>query len=395
MRRVRVLIAPDSFKESLSGVEVCAAMRAGAERWGRERGVGVEIDACPVADGGEGTVAAVAGAHPSAEVLRSRVTGPLGEQVEAAWAKFEGEDGERTGVVETASCAGLMLVAKDRRDPTKTTTRGLGELIRIAAESGCTRVLVGLGSSATTDGGIGVGTALGWRFLDAQGAPIEPTGGGLLHLARVVPPITRIAARVVALCDVDNPLLGPAGTARVFARQKGATEAQIELLEKALERLVRCCVEAGIECDPSFPGAGAGAAGGLGFGLRTFAGAELARGAPTILDALGFDARAARADVVMTGEGRLDATSLRGKAVYEVARRAARCGKPTIALVGTTEGSTTVTMDRMATAGAPLAGIVRLIDLARNDADAIGRAGMLLEEATVRGLSAWFSRSAG
>lgn len=377
---MRVLIAPDSFKESLSARDAAEAMARGVQRWADASGMDVEIDVCPVADGGEGTVDAVC-TDARAERRSSRVTGPLGAGVDAPWAVLSGDDGELTGVIETASCAGMMLVSRDRRDPTRTTTRGLGELLVEAAREGCQRVLVGLGSSSTTDGGIGVATALGWRFLDADGDEIAPTGGGLLHLARVEPPDEELVSgdvEVIALCDVDNPLLGEHGSAHTFARQKGASDAQIEELERGLENLVRCIGKAGVECDLSAPGAGA--AGGLGFGLRTFAGAVLAPGAARILDVLGFDERLASADLLLTGEGRLDATTLRGKVVHEVAKRAAAAGVLVIAIVGTTEGEIEEVGRMMVEAGAPMARIQRLIDRANSAVDAHARAGELLEE---------------
>jgi glycerate 2-kinase len=386
---MRVLIVPDSFKESLSARDAAEAMARGVRRWADESGMKVEIDLCPVADGGEGTVDAVC-ADARAEQRSARVTGPLGEQVEAAWAVLEGSDGAKTGVIETASCAGMMLVPRGRRDPTRTTTRGLGELLVEAVRADCQSVLVGLGSSSTTDGGIGVATALGWRFLDADGDEIAPTGGGLLHLARVLPPnAPTLGSEVIALCDVDNPLLGEHGSARVFARQKGASDAQIEELERGLAKLVRCLREAGVECDPTAPGAGA--AGGLGFGLWTFAGATLAPGARTILDVVGFGERLARADVVITGEGRLDATTLRGKAVFEVARRGREAGVPVIALVGTTEEGPEEVQRIMEEAGAPLVNLERIIDRADDVEDAHARAGELLEECAAEVLRSFVS----
>lgn len=376
---MRVLIAPDSFKESLSAYDAAAAMARGVHGWADTAGSNAEIDLCPLADGGEGTVDAIC-ADSQTERRCTRVTGPLGERVDAPWAVLDDRSGDRIGVIETASCAGMMLVPSDQRDPTRTTTRGLGELLVEAAQHGCKRLLVGLGSSSTTDGGVGIAAALGWKFLDARGVEIEPTGGGLRGLARVERPERTAyerAVEVVALWDVDNPLLGEHGTARTFARQKGARDTQIEELERGLEILVRCLRDVGVECDPEFPGTGS--AGGLGFGLRTFAGATLAPGGEMIMDLLRFDERVGRADLVLTGEGKLDATTLRGKVVHEVARRAKDAGVPAMAIVGATEGEIDHAQSMMDAAGAPLARIERILDRAHDAEDALTRVRDLLE----------------
>ena len=333
---MRVCVAPDSFKGSLSAPAAAGAMARGVLSAGARACVRVELDEAPVADGGEGTVEAfTAAAGESADRRESVVTGPTGRRVRAGWVVLReaGEHDRRaagSAVVETASAAGIGLLSEHERDPTRTTTRGLGELIAEAARSGVGRVVVGLGSSGTTDGGIGVGAALGWRFLDAAGAEVEPTGGGLMRIARVVPPTGGLVGervRVEAMCDVENPLLGERGSAAVFGPQKGASAGQVRELERGLRNLVERCRAAGVRVDPEE--AGAGSAGGLGFGLRAFAGAVLRPGFAVVAEAVGLAERVGRADVVLTGEGRVDETTLGGKVVAGVCAligRGAACG---------------------------------------------------------------------
>ncbi len=314
-----ILCAPDSFKETMPARDVAEAMASGIERAGHG-----PCDRCPVADGGEGSLDVLAEAL-SASIERRTVTGPLGEPVRA---RFGIADGGQVGIVELAEASGLALVPPHRRDPTQTTTRGTGELIAAAAAMGCTTVIVCLGGSATVDGGAGIAQALGCTFLDRLGGPIEEalSGGRLADVAAVRPP-ARGLPRLRAACDVTNPLLGPRGAAAVYGPQKGASAAQVALLEKGLAGL------AGLgNADPDSPGAGA--AGGAGFGLAAWCGAELTPGVDLVLDAVGFDRRCAKARLVLTGEGRLDDQSLDGKAAVAVARAAARLGVPAVAVVG-------------------------------------------------------------
>lgn len=274
---MHVLVAPDKFKHAASARAVAHAMGRGV------RAAGGTVDLCPVADGGEGTVDALGG-----ERRTTVVTGPLGAPVAATWAILD--DG--TAVIEMASAAGLALVSE--RDPLRATTRGVGELIAAALDAGCTRLIVGMGGSATVDGGRGAVEVLQDRDLSG--------------------------VDLVIACDVDNTL---ADAARVYGPQKGATPEMVAVLEERL-------AEWGQHGDPTTPGTGA--AGGLAFGLATFCGGRLVRGVDLVLDRLDFAARAARADLVLTGEGRLDGQSLHGKVILGVARAAA--GTPVVALVG-------------------------------------------------------------
>lgn len=408
---MRVLIAPDKFKGTLTAREAAAAIRAGIERAARELAIAVDFDECPVADGGEGTLEALAAALPRArrqtlsvrtlhgqhevtlllsdseildvEMVSIRLgrvafltaalaagtligsfaftnnaplqTSVLGAAaallvigavcVVGAWTRIIARRRRNagrnsiTGFIESASVIGLASIPASMRDPELLGTEPVGGLILQAIHAGARTIVVGLGGSATVDGGIGAAAALGWVFRDRAGSVIgdpEPTCGRSLGLIASVRAPHTPPPRVIALCDVSNPLLGPAGAARVYGPQKGATPEQIERLEDGLENLVRVCRECGIDCDPVAPGAGA--AGGLGFGLATFLGADLVQGSSFVLDASNFDARVAAADLVITGEGRMDMQTARGKACAEVARRAARAGKPCIAVVGRTEG---------------------------------------------------------
>lgn len=340
---MRILIAPDKFKGTLTQRESAAAMRRGVERAARELGIEIEVDECPVADGGEGTLGAISGASPGWQRCETRIVRPSTRgTMLAEWGLWRDSAGKLTAVIESAQALGLHLIESHERDPVRATTFGLGTLVEATIFAGCRTVLIGLGGSATVDGGIGMAQCMGWGQLDPD--PRErtlATATSLLVLSKLPSPSwIRVAERsgieFLALCDVQNPLLGPRGAARMFGPQKGATPEQVERLEVGLENLVRVCKECNIPCDPDQPGAGA--AGGLGFGLATFLGAKLVPGAPYILDLLNFDERCASADLVITGEGKMDMQTAEGKACAEVAKRAERAGKPCIAVVGTTEG---------------------------------------------------------
>lgn len=285
-----------------------------------------------MADGGEGTVDALVAATDG-QLRTSRVIGPLGEPVDARWALL---DNGRTAVIEMAEAAGLARVPEDRRDPTRTTTYGVGQLIAAALEAGASSIIIGIGGSSTNDGGAGMAQALGVRLVleHADDAPRYLGGGWLdritgIDLAQRDPRLDRVSLRVA--CDVTNPLTGDHGAAAVYAPQKGATAEQVGQLDAALGHLARSAAAAGIDVDPAAPGMGA--AGGLGFGLVAFCGGRLEPGIDLVCDAVGFDERAAQADLVITGEGKLDRQSIRGKTCIGVARRAARFERRVIALV--------------------------------------------------------------
>lgn len=322
---MRILVAPDSFKESIAAADAAEAVRRGllAAR------PGAEVRTCPIADGGEGLIDALLAAVPGKRV-EATVTGPLGEPVRAAYARLE--DG-RTAVVELAAASGLPLVPRERREPLRTTTAGTGELIAAAVEAGAKRILLGIGGSATNDAGCGAAAAMNATFFRGQHVLDERSlgGGSLASITRVDLAGLRETLRGVTVevaCDVTNPLFGPTGAAHVFAPQKGATPEQVEILDRGLRHFATLFPEA----DPQTPGAGA--AGGFGFGAVAMMGATLRRGIDLVLDAVRFDERLAGCDLCITGEGRFDGQTSSGKAVAGVAAAARKRGVPVVALVG-------------------------------------------------------------
>ncbi|MGN6301487.1 MAG: glycerate kinase family protein [Angustibacter sp.] len=316
----RVVVAPDSFKGSCPAHE---AARALAQGWLSQR-PGDDVRLRPLADGGEGTLEVMAAAVPGSRVVAAGpVRGPLGEPTPGRYLRLP--DG--TAVVELAVASGLHLV--DRLDPLRASTFGTGQIIARALGSNPSRLVLAVGGSATTDGGSGLLQALGLRADDPQGRPVPSGGAGLLRLERVdagalvAPP----AGGVEVLVDVINPLLGPGGAAAVFAPQKGADPQDVATLERGLARWAE--LSGG---DPQ--AAGAGAAGGTAYGVATWWGARLVPGADQVADLVDLDAELAAADVVVTGEGRFDATSLGGKVVGTVLRRAGRCAADALVVCG-------------------------------------------------------------
>ncbi|HZK50611.1 MAG TPA: glycerate kinase [Actinomycetota bacterium] len=323
---MHVVIAPDKFKGTLSASEVADALAKGV----RAAIPHASLTLRPVGDGGEGTVDALLLAH-GGRVTSKRVSGPLGGLVEAPLAHL----GDGSCAMEMSDAAGLTLVDPDRRDALASSTLGLGELIAAALDEGERRILIGVGGSASTDGGTGAAAAVGWRFLDADGGELPLGGGSLKHLTRIDPSGVRpeiTAATIVAACDVDNPLLGDAGAARVFGPQKGASPKEVEVLEEGLATLAtRIREDLGTDV-AELPRAGA--AGGTGAGLRAFFGAELGPGFDVVAEATHLRDEIDRADLVLTGEGSLDDQSLAGKAPIGVARMALELGVPCYAVAG-------------------------------------------------------------
>jgi glycerate 2-kinase len=321
-----VLVAADKFKGSLTAVQVAERVTAGLRRAVPD----VEVEALPVADGGDGTVAAaVAAGFDRREV---RVAGPLGEEVTAAFA-VRGD----TAVVEMAEASGLQRLPAGVFAPLTASTYGSGELLRAALDEGAATIVFGVGGSATTDGGAGMLAALGARFLDEAGEPVAPGGGGLTRLAHAdlsaLDP--RLAAvELVLASDVDNPLTGPKGAAAVYGPQKGASPDDVETLDAALAHYARVLeASVGPRAAEYADAPGAGAAGGIGYGAL-LVGARFRAGIEVMLDVLGFAPALERAELVITGEGSLDEQTLHGKAPAEVAARAARAGVPCIGLAG-------------------------------------------------------------
>lgn len=372
---MKIVVALDSFKGSLTAPAACRAVARGLRRALPE----AEIDLCPMADGGEGTARALLDAL-GGEWRSERVEGPLlGMEVEAGWALLAAERGGgagvpgdevpdggaeaartgrtaprqpgeaarpggaevettaagRTAVVEMAAASGLTLLTPAQRDPLATTTYGTGQLLAAAARAGAGRIQLAVGGSATVDGGVGAARALGYRFLDAAGEEIGPGGGEAVRVARILPPPALALPPVEVLCDVDNPLLGERGAARVFGPQKGAGPRAVERLEAALARLAAVIARDLGRDVGALPGGGA--AGGLAAGAVAFCGARLVSGVDAVMAAHRLAEHLAGAAWVITGEGRLDEQSLGGKVVSGVARLARAAGARVAVLAGSVE----------------------------------------------------------
>ena len=381
---LKIVIAPQALKGSLDSVAVGAAIAEGARRVVP----GADIAIIPLADGGEGLTQALLGATDG----RSRtaeVTGPLGERIQAVWgilgprrlAVNDGEAGGRVAVIEMAAAAGLPLVPLERRDPLRTTTRGVGELILRALDAGCDEILLGLGGSATNDGGAGMAQALGVRLLDANGADLEPGGAALARLDRInvegLDP--RLALlRITAACDVRNPLCGPEGASAVYGPQKGATPAQVNELDTALARYAAIIQRDLGRAVAETPGAGA--AGGLGAGLLAFTPARLTPGAQLVMETLGMAEALRGAALVITAEGRLDEQTAYGKVVGAVAEAARAAGARVVVLAGA------VALDSAALAALGVDVAVPLADGPLTLAESMRDARRLLAGATERSL---------
>lgn len=325
---MKILVAPDSFKGSVSAVEFCDI----AEETIKKLAPKTEVEKLPLADGGEGTVEALVSCT-GGQIKKAVVKGPLGDPVEA----FYGILGDgKTAVIEMASASGLPLVPTDQRNPMKTTTFGTGELIKRILDEGCTHLIMGIGGSATNDGGAGMLQALGFQLLDSENREIVWGAQGLLDLNRIqcenADPRLK-SLKVEVACDVDNPLVGPSGAAAVYGPQKGADSVMVQVMDQALMNFADC-----IQRDLDLSVAdlkGAGAAGGLGAGLYAFLQAELKMGFEIIRQAVGLDEKLAEGfDLVITGEGQMNDQTVRGKLPSSLAKLAKKYDLPVVALVG-------------------------------------------------------------
>ncbi len=322
---MRFLIAPDKFKGSLSARPVAENIALGI----RDVLPDAEIDFAPVADGGEGTAEIICEAL-GGEWVSCAAHDALGRAIEARYAWMENS---KSAVMEMSEAAGSRRLISQEQNPTQATTFGVGEMIADAGRRGARQIIVGLGGSATNDGGFGMGRALGFRFFGRdQEHELVNGPAELTKLTRIAEPENVRLPKIIAAADVQNPLLGDRGATRVFAAQKGATPGQIELLERALTNLAEVVARDFGSDFRDRPGAGA--AGGLGFGLMNFCGAELRAGFGVVADAIGLEEKIQRADIVISGEGRLDAQTLEGKAPAGVATLARKSGKPIYAIVG-------------------------------------------------------------
>lgn len=324
---MKIVIAPDSYKESLSAPDVAKVIEKGF----REIFPDARYVRIPLADGGEGTVEAMIAATQGKE-CHAQVTGPLNTKVDAVW----GLSGDgNTAFIEMAAASGLGLVPPDKRDPLLTTSYGTGELIAQALNNGAKNIVIGIGGSATNDAGVGMMQALGVRFLDGEGQELSPGGGSLSQLERIDisgldPRLADCTVRVA--CDVTNPLIGPQGASRIFGPQKGATEEMINTLDKNLEHyadIIARSFDIDVKHSP-----GTGAAGGMGATLNVFLNAELRRGIEVVTQALHLEEQIHDCTLVITGEGRLDSQSINGKVPVGVASIAKKYDKPVIAIAG-------------------------------------------------------------
>lgn len=324
---MKIVIAPNALKGCLTAAEAAGALARGVARASPDSDI-VQI---PVADGGDGLAEVLVSALHGVK-RTALVTGPRGDPASASFCYVPAR---QLAAIEMATASGLALLTKERLNPLLTTTRGTGELIKAALDLGVAHLIVGIGGSATNDGGIGMAAALGARFLDENGHPVEPVGGALatiqhIDLSGLDPRLAEV--RIEAICDVDNPLLGERGAAQVYAPQKGATPEQVRILDAGLAQL-SVVIERDLGLDVrDLPGAGA--AGGLGAGLKAFFKAELRRGVDLVLDLVGLNEQLRDADLVLTAEGQIDFQTTFSKAPAGVAERAHAHGVPCIAIAG-------------------------------------------------------------
>lgn len=324
---MKIIIAPDSFKGSVSALDVAKNIEAAV----RSVDATVETVLMPVADGGEGTVDAISSCVP-AQIHKVKVCGPMKEEAEAYYATIE--DG-KTAVIEMAQASGLPMVPVAERNPLLATTYGTGQLMKDALDRGVKKMIIGIGGSATNDGGAGALNALGASFLDENGKPLSLGGGSLAELKTI--DLSQFDKRIcdteiVVACDVTNPLTGQAGASYIYGPQKGATPEMVEELDQALSHFADVSKEVLGEDFSVCPGAGA--AGGLGFALLAFCKAKFAAGIDIVLDVCGFEKELQDADLVITGEGRIDGQSVCGKVLYGIGMRAKKQNVPVIAIGG-------------------------------------------------------------
>jgi glycerate kinase len=368
---MKVVVAPNAFKGTLTASQAAAAIARGV----REVFPQAEVLEVPVADGGDGTVEALVSAHHG-KFSSVEVEGPLGDPVQAIFGTIEAG---RTGVLELASASGLALITADRRDPRKASTYGFGQLLQAVRGAEVKQVIAGIGGSATNDGGAGMAQALGYRLLDAARHELARGGAALVRLDRIDPAGFDpgwLSLNVMVACDVTNPLTGPQGASAVYGPQKGADEAAVRELDAALAHFAMV-----IERDLGKRAAdvpGAGAAGGAGAGLMAFLDARLVPGAPLIVTASGFDEKIRGADLVITGEGRVDSQTAYGKAPGEVAKRAQAARIPVLLIAGSKAPGWEALSDLGVTA------VVTLDEEGDNLQQLMGDAGEMLRRAAVR-----------
>jgi glycerate kinase len=325
---VRILVAPDKFKGSLSATDVAEAIAAGL----RDAAANLEVETCAIADGGEETAELIR-THRGGDWVTCTAHDALGREIQV---RYVTGSANSVVVMDMSEACGLSRIASHERDPVRATTFGVGEMIVHAARRGASQIVVGLGGSATNDGGIGMARALGFRFWSSRGEMIE-TPQQLVELVEIrLPSSPERLPRIIAAVDVRNPLLGPFGATRTFGVQKGATASALEILEAGLTRLAEVATQTFGRDDTNTHGAGA--AGGLGFGLAAFCDATIRSGFEVVAEAVDLELKMQRADLVITGEGRLDLQTMNGKGPAGVLQLARRLGKHVVAIVGSVVG---------------------------------------------------------
>lgn len=361
---MNVLICPDKFKGSLAAKEVCLAIAKGLHEVNPE----ANIEFVPLADGGEGTCDLLTDWYGGSKI-ELEVHGPLFERIRASYGLSKEGD---TAFIEMAVASGLTLIKEEARNPLFTTTLGTGELIADALHRNVKKIILGIGGSATNDAGMGMATALGYKFCDGEGAALKPTGENLIHIryidATSVDPLLR-SADIVALCDVTNPLYGPEGAAAIYGPQKGARQQDVQFLDAGL-RNFRRVVQKFLKQSVDFPGAGA--AGGLGAGAKVFLHAQMVKGISHIIESTGLAQKINRADIIFTGEGKIDQQTFSGKVLSEVLLLAQVRGKPVVVICGKSE------VPESALAGYGIKKLIPLVDENTSDESAIQHAANLI-----------------
>ncbi len=359
---MRIVLAPDSFKESLSAPAACEAMERGIESALEN----ADVTPRPMSDGGEGMLDAVQAAIPVLTRKKAVVQDALGRPVSATWLW---DSDRKLAVIESAAACGLAQIPPALRDAGRASSFGVGQLLRAALDADAREIIIGIGGSAMTDGGTGMASAIGYRFLDALGVPLSPGGASLVNLARVHAPAT-LTIKLRVACDVRNPLYGTEGAAAVYGPQKGATSLDVAVLDEGLRHLGETTAP-GLAARP-----GSGAAGGLGFGLQAFCNADLEPGAALIADIIGLNAAISNSDLILTGEGRSDTQTPNGKACAFVCARAAALDRPCVVLSGSVS-------DELRASGLPGATILRAISPASQSlAEQLRDTAVNLERAT-------------
>ena len=365
---MNILIAPDKFKGSLSALKVAQAIQRGIEKAHPSFSCHIH----PLADGGDGSIEILSSYLELEEVAISTI-GPLGNSLRATYYVWE-----KTALVELATASGLVLIPEGKRNPLFTSTYGTGQLIAHAQETGATELYLFLGGSATNDGGMGIAQALGYQFLDRSGKRLEACGGNLIHIHRIIPPSVPIeeSLKIICLCDVQNPLLGSNGATHVYAEQKGADREIRETLELGMENFAQVVEKEFGVAIGSIPGGGA--AGGIAAGLYGMLGAEIKSGVETIFSLSGFDSHIPKADLVISGEGRIDSQTLEGKVIKGVWDACQYYQKPLVIFAGTNQ----LTPSLQANSG--LTSILTVDSLAKSVEESIQQAAPLLEELAFR-----------